>query len=727
MKKLFLAASAIALVSACGSNEEDTQQTAAPAANADATAQVEDVVVDNMPNYGPDGLDRSTWDTTTKPGDDFFRYANGAWYDAFEIPADKSSFSAFTVLSDMSEARIKLIIDELAAATPPVDTLEGKIAAYYNAHLDTDTINARGMEPVQPYLDTIAAIETREDLIRVFGTPGFASPFGGGVSIDAKQPDTHIVYMGQSGLTLPTRDYYLDDTEKNLALREGLVDYITIVLNEAGFDDAEGAAQRILALETEMAKVSWDRTLRRNRDLTYNKVTLDELRALDANVDFDAFLAAGMIEGQTDFVVSTMPPTEEELAELDLTEEQRANLALGFPSSVALAGSQPIDVWKEWLAFKFINSNTSVLPSVIDEASFDLFGKQLRGQPEQRERWKRSVSAVQGALGEGIGKVYVERYFPPENKAAMDELIVNLRKAMAVNLSDLEWMGEETRVEARSKLEKFTPKIGYTEKFETYDDLEVEAGKAFENARAAAMWRYRDNIAKLGQPIDTTEWGMLPQTVNAYYSPTRNEIVFPAAILQPPFFNISADPAVNYGAIGGVIGHEMGHGFDDQGSKSDGDGRLRNWWTDEDRAAFEARTNALVEQYNAFCPLEDACVNGRLSLGENIGDLGGLALAYRAYQMSLDTNGDGVVSEDEQAPVIDGLTGDQRFFLAWAQVWKGKFREDALRARLNRGPHSPNEFRVNGIVRNMDAWYEAFGVEEGDALYLPPEERIKIW
>ena len=390
--------------------------------------------------------------------------------------------------------------------------------------------------------------------------------------------------------------------------------------------------------------------------------------------------------------------------------------------------SASIEDWQAYLTAHFLSDHSNVLPKAIDDAAFEFYSKQLRGQEEQRPRWKRGVSAVEGAVGEAVGKVYAERYFPAENKAAMDELVANLRLAMADNLDEIDWMGEETKVQARDKLSKFTPKIGYTEKFETYDALTV-GDSAFENTMAANQWAFDDMLSQLGQPIDKTEWFMLPQTVNAYYSPNRNEIVFPAAILQPPFFNLDADPAINYGAIGGVIGHEIGHGFDDQGSKSDGDGVLRDWWTPEDKAAFVARTDALVGQYDQFCPLDDGetCVNGRLGLGENTGDLGGLSMAYKAYKLSLDTNGDGEISADEEAPVLGGLTGDQRFFMAWAQVWRNKYRDEALRQQLIRGPHSPPYYRVNGIVRNFDEWYEAFDVGPDHALYLPPEDRIRIW
>jgi putative endopeptidase len=423
---------------------------------------------------------------------------------------------------------------------------------------------------------------------------------------------------------------------------------------------------------------------------------------------------------QEAFIVRQVTPTDEEIAAQGLTPNQVEQLSGGGVARIMeIAQTGDLEAWKAWLTTRFLVAQSSVLPARIDDTVFAFYGATLNGQEVQRDRWKRAVSAVEGAVGEGVGKVYAARYFPPENKAAMDELVANLRRAMALNLADLEWMGDATREEARDKLDKFTPKIGYPATFETYDTLSVGAD-ALDNSLAVQAWALADNLAELGQPIDPDDWFMLPQTVNAYYSSTRNEIVFPAAILQPPFFNLSADPAVNYGAIGGVIGHEIGHGFDDQGSRSDGDGNLRNWWTAEDRANFEARTGALVNQYSQFCPLDEGttCVNGALGLGENIGDLGGLSMAYRAYQLHLD---------GQAAPVIDGLTGDQRFFIGWAQVWRYMAREDALRQRLVRGPHSPPRYRVNGVVRNLDEWYEAFGVTEDHDLYLPPEDRIRIW
>ena len=725
MKNLLLASAAALALAACGA--QNTSQTTETGEQTAATERV--VETSSRDDWGAFGLDLYSIKADVHPGDDFFNHVNGTWYDEFEIPSDQTRYGSFTLLREKSEQRVKFIIDDLAAAKPDPATLEGKVAAFYNAFVDTDAIEAAGMAPVQPYLDQIDAIETKEDLARAFATVGFSSPIGGGVSIDAKKTDENIFYIFQSGLGLGDRSYYIVDDEKNQEIRDGYIAFLTTVLEAAGSVDPADGAARILALETQIAEAHWDRTMNRNRDLTYNKLSKDELLALGGAFPIDAMLDEIGVADQAFFVVSQVMPSAEEIEELGLTEEQLEKISGGGIASIAqVMDSADLEDWKTYLKARFIASNASVLPSQIDDASFAFFSQQLRGQEEQRPRWKRGVSAVEGALGEAVGKVYADRYFPAENKAAMDELVANLRLAMADNLNEIDWMGEDTKVQARDKLSKFTPKIGFTEKFETYDTLSV-SNNAFENAQVADRWAFEDNLAQLGQPIDKTEWFMLPQTVNAYYSPTRNEIVFPAAILQPPFFNIDADPAINYGAIGGVIGHEIGHGFDDQGSKSDGDGVLRNWWTPEDKEAFVGLTDALVGQYNAFCPLDDGetCVNGRLGLGENTGDLGGLSMAYKAYKMSLDTNGDGEISADEEAPVLEGLTGDQRFFMAWAQVWRNKYREEALRQQLVRGPHSPPYYRVNGIVRNFDEWYEAFDVGPDHALYLPPEDRIRIW
>ncbi|GAB5459501.1 MAG: M13 family metallopeptidase [Henriciella sp.] len=730
MRNLLLAGVATSLLAACTTIQNDEAPTEAAAietvaAEAAEIASAEEqetrqVITVSRDDWGAFGLDLASLDTSVEPGDDFFRYVNGTWYDEFEMPADRTRYGSFTLLREKSEQRVKFIIDDLAAAKPDTATLEGKVAAYYNAYTDTDAIEVAGLAPAMPYLNRIKSINTRADLAKIFAATGFSSPVGGWVDVDSKQTDTYIFYITQSGLGLPDRDMYLTDDGENVETREGYLAYLTFLLEQAGYSDPADAAARVLALETEMAKAHWDRTVGRNRNLTYNKVSKAELLEMGGDFPIDLMLSDLKLDDQESFIVRQVTPDAAEIEALGLNEDQVEKISGGGVEGLfAVMNSASLDDWKAYLTAHFLSDHSGVLPEAIDQASFAFYSQQLNGQEEQRPRWKRGVSAVEGALGEAVGKVYAERYFPLENKAAMDELVANLRLAMAENLDQIDWMGEETKEQARDKLAKFTPKIGYTEKFETYDDLVVGDG-ALENTMAASEWAFEDMLSQLGQPIDKTEWFMLPQTVNAYYSPNRNEIVFPAAILQPPFFNIDADPAINYGAIGGVIGHEIGHGFDDQGSKSDGDGVLRDWWTAEDKAAFEARTDALVDQYNGFCPLDDGetCVNGRLGLGENTGDLGGLSMAYKAYKMSL--NG-------EEAPVIDGLTGDQRFFMAWAQAWRNKYREEALRQQLIRGPHSPPYYRVNGIVRNFDEWYEAFDVGPDHALYLPPEERIRIW
>jgi len=723
MKTSNLLIPAALLLSACGEQASDPKP-------AETKVKPDREIITSSPDvWGDWGIDLSVRNPDLHPGDDFFMHVNGLWYDSFELPADKTRYGSFNLLAEKSEQQIRFIIEDLAAEKPALDTAEGKVAAMYNAFLDTDAINAAGLATAQPYLDRIDAIETREDLATLFGTPGFSSPVSGYVWVDAKDPDTYIPQMGISGLGLPDRDYYLKTDEKSERIKMQYVALLTFLLDQAGEPEPAGMATRIMALETELASAHWDRATSRNRELTYNKLNRAELIETAGDFPVTAMLSASQLADQDSFIIAQMPPTEEELAAAGLSpDEASSKLGGGVPAAFSLANTYDLDVWKAYLKAHLLSSNSAVLPAEIDQAVFDFYGTALRGQPEQRPRWKRAVSAIEGTLGEAVASVYVARHFPAENKAAMDELVGNLRDAMRSNLAELDWMSETTRVKAAEKLSKFNPKIGYPETFETYESLSL-GSNAFENAMAAERWAFEDSITRLGTEPDRNEWFMTPQTVNAYYNPSYNEIVFPAAILQPPFFNISADPAVNYGAIGGVIGHEIGHGFDDQGSKYSGDGVLENWWTPTDRSAFDQLGDTLVAQYNRFCPLEegDPCVNGRLSLGENIGDLGGLSLAYRAYQISLDSNQDGRISETEQAPILDGLTGDQRFFMAWAQVWRSKYRDEALRQQLLTGPHSPPYYRANGIVRNFDEWYEAFGVTETHALYLPEEERVRIW
>ena len=726
MRHLMLGAAAIALLTACGQGKASTDTAEltvaeAPVINADGKyVTAEGLELSTPDTWGQWGVNLDNVKTGVNPGDDFFVYVNGKWLDTFEIPSDRTRYGSFTLLAEKSEQRVRKIIDELAAAKPDPATLEGKVAGIYNAYLDTAAIEAKGLTPAQPFLDRIQAMETREDLAKVFAANGFTVPVGGWVDVDSKQTDQYIFYITQAGLGMGDRDYYLVDNDKNTELRAAYKAMLSSLLAAAGYDDADAAADKVIAVETEIAKAHWDRAAGRNRNLTYNKVTKDELIALGGAFPTATLIDAMDLGDQAAFVVRQVTPTAEEIAENGLDADQLAKVSGGgVPGLFKVMQTAPMDQWKAYLTAHLLIDTSDVLPASIDDAVFDFYGKTLSGQEEQRERWKRGVDAVENSVGEAVGKVYAARYFPAENKAAMDQLVANLRVALSGNLESLDWMGAATKAEAEAKLNLFTPKIGYPEKFETYDSL-VVSDDAFANHMAVNAWAYQDMLSDLGQPIDRTEWGMLPQTVNAYYSPNRNEIVFPAAILQPPFFNLSADPAVNYGAIGAVIGHEIGHGFDDQGAKSDGTGMLRNWWTAEDEANFKAKTGALVAQYNAFCPFDDGetCVNGALTLGENIGDLGGLSMAYKAYHLSLDGKAD---------KVIDGLTGDQRFFMSYAQVWRSKYREEASRRQMLTDPHSPPNYRVNGIVRNFDAWYAAFGVTPDNALYLPPEQRIRIW
>jgi putative endopeptidase len=673
-------------------------------------------------SFGEWGFDPSLISQDIHPGDDFFAYANKKWLDANPLPPEFSRFGAFTLLGEKSTSDVKALVDELVAKdASDLTSDEKRIVDAHNAFLNTDAIDAAGLAPAQPYLNKIIAAGSLAQLASLWGEPGMPAPIGGFVNVDAKQPDRYVAYIGSGGMGLPDRDYYTDESEKGREIQKLYKEYLAFLFGEAGYADPANAAAAVYAFEERIAReVAWDRTVSRNRDLTYNAVSKDEMRAMAGDIPVDQIMAKIGFDKSPIYVVGTIPPSDERAKELGLTEETLAKIGKGLPGMFEVLGDTPIATLQAWSIKEFLSDNASVLPSRFDKASFEFYGKKLRGTPEQRPRWKRAIGATENALGELVGKSYVERYFPPENKAAMDELVGNLRIAMAQSIDEITWMSDATKEEARAKLKSFDPKIGYRDNLETYEGLEISGTDPLANSIASSEWSLKDNIAKLGKPIDRTEWFMLPQTVNAYYNPTKNEIVFPAAILQQPFFGVNADIAVNYGAIGGVIGHEIGHGFDDQGSKSDGTGKLRNWWTEEDRKAFDERGDKLVAQYSSFCPFDEGetCVNGRLTLGENIGDVGGLSLAYRAYK---------IATKDMDVPVIDGFTGDQRFFLAWAQVWRSAQREENYRLRLKTGVHSPEEYRTNGPVRNMDAWYEAFGVNKDHAMYIPPEDRVRIW
>jgi len=672
----------------------------APVASSSDTRET--VLANAKPELGDFGVDLSQQDPNTKPGDDFFRFANGKWLDEFELPADRSNYGSFSVLGDRSDERVNTIIEELSAAEPAADTIEQKISDYYLSYMNTEVLDERGIGPLREKLQQLSAIDSRAALIEALGRSQLdatASPFGWYVGADRRDPDRHQLVLSLGGIGLPDRDYYLLDTEQYVSVRNEYVAHIERMLGFAGIENAAEKAQAVLALETAFAENLWPRADRRNRDLTFNPMTYTEFKAAYPNMDWDAYWAAAGISEIEDLNVSY--PT-------------------AMAPIIALLDSVAVEDWVSYMSYQHISNLASVLSQEIDNENFHFYSTVLNGVPEQRQRWERGVERVGSlnSLGEAVGQIYVQKHFPEAAKQQMQGLVENLRTALANSIASLDWMGEETKNEARLKLESFRPKIAYPDEWRDLSAIEISRDDLFANARSVREFNYADEISRLGKPTNREEWGMTPQTVNAYYNSSFNEIVFPAGILQPPFFDPAADMAVNYGGIGAVIGHEMGHGFDDQGSKSDSLGVQRNWWTDDDRANFEKLTTALAAQYDQFEPVPGYFVDGNFTLGENIGDVGGLSLAYRAYKLSLD---------GEEAPVIDGLTGDQRFFLSWAQVWQRKYREDALIQRLTSDPHSPSEFRVNGVVRNFDEWYEAFDVQPEDALYLAPEDRVRIW
>lgn len=673
-------------------------------------------------HFGSWGIDLSQLDPAIVPGDDFFAHVNAKWIAANPIPPEHGRYGAFTMLGEKSLADIRALVDELVVAREnhAPGSVEARIVDSYQAYLDQRAIDKAGLKPARPYLGAIRAADNLDALSQLFGRPGFPSPLGAWIMVDDRQPDRYITGIGAGGLGLPDRDYYLKTDEKSVAIQEKYRAFLTFLLGKAAYADPAAAAQAVYDLEYRFAELDWDRTMSRNRDLTYNKLSAADLAALSGPFPLAKMLEPAGLADVPEFVVWQLPPDDEKAEKLGLSAKERAKIGGGLPVMFKVLAETPPAVLQAWMVAHFLSDNADVLPSDIDRADFKFFGKALKGQEEQRPRWKRAINTVESQLGEVLGETYVARHFPPASKAAMLDLVENLKAALTESLAENTWMDAGTKAEAMTKLGLFTTKIGYPDSFETYNGLEIRAGQPLANAMAAAQWGWQDELSKLNGPIDRNEWYMLPQTVNAYYDPSKNEIVFPAAILQPPFFSPNADPAVNYGAIGAVIGHEIGHGFDDQGAKSDGTGLMRDWWSKSDLAAFTLLGNRLARQYDALCPLDEGktCVNGRFTLGENIGDLGGLSLAYRAYHMSLD---------GKPAPIIDGLSGDQRFFLAWAQVWRSANREDTLRQRLVTDPHSPEQYRVNGVVRNMDEWYAAFGVTPADALYLPPEQRVRIW
>jgi putative endopeptidase len=688
MKALLACSITLVLLAACG--QDPAPQVGGGVDAPDSAAAVvshSGVLVENM-------------DTAVAPGEDFNAYVNGGWMATAEIAPDRPSNSVGLDVHEQATENVRIIIEESAEGDFAKGTAEQKVGDLYASYMDMDTRNALGATPLKREFEAINSLEDYTDLAVYFAEVnklGVGVPFVLGQYVDFKNPNSYMMYTYQSGLGLPDREYYFDESERGQEIRAKYVAHVEKMFGLAGLDNGKQAAETIMALETRLASEQMLKEDTRDMVALYNKIPLAELPELMPDFAWDAYLEAAQVSFIDGLVVT----------QLDYTRALNDIIT-----------STPMETWKTYLQWKVLNTAAGLLNEELDNQNFDFYSRTLNGVEQQLPMWKRGVSLVNGNLGEVVGKVYVSRHFPPQAKERMMELVDNLILAYEQSINGLDWMGEETRAQALDKLSKFAPKIGYPDEWKDYSSLTIEPDDLLGNMRRSALFVYQHNIDRQGGPVDRGEWQMTPQTVNAYYNPPLNEIVFPAAILQPPFFDLNADDAVNYGAIGAVIGHEIGHGFDDSGSTFDGDGVLRNWWTDEDRAEFEARTARLVEQYSQFKPFEDLAVNGEFTLGENIGDLGGLAIALKAYHLSLD---------GEAAPVLDGFTGEQRVFIGYAQGWRGIQRPESLREQINTDPHSPRQYRVNGVVRNIPEFYEAFEVSEEDALYVPPEERVKIW
>jgi putative endopeptidase len=682
MRQLAFGALVAASLAACGKSTE----TAAPQPAAAA------------PKAMASGIDKAQFDPSVRLQDDFYRHVNGIWLKNNPVPPDKSNYGAFTKLADDAEKQLREIIEQAAAkADKKPGSDEQKVGDYYAAFMNEALADELGLEPLGAELARIDAIDDRKALGAEFARlsrigvnliPGY-------IDTDAKDSSQYIIYLFQGGTGLPDRDFYLEDDAKFAEIRAKYEAHIGNLLGLAGIDDADAKAEAIMALETRLAEKQWTKVDSRDAEKTYNKYAFEDLPELMPGFDWPAYIDGSGIRKSPGLVISQ--PSFFEAFDRELQKTDLATI-------------------KAWMKWNLLSTYAPFLSKPFVDENFAFYGTTLNGISELKPRWKRGVDTTEAALGEVLGRIYVAKYFPPQAKARMEELVANLVKAYEASIKELDWMSEETKQKALVKLSKFTPKIGYPNKWKDYSKLEVRADDLVGNIMRSNQVEHERQVAKLGGPIDRDEWFMTPQTVNAYYNPGMNEIVFPAAILQPPFFDMSAEDAVNYGGIGAVIGHEIGHGFDDQGSKYDGDGNLVSWWTEDDRKRFEERTRALIAQYDAYEALPGEHVNGAFTIGENIGDLGGLSIAYKAYRMS-----------HPDAPVIDGLSGDQRVFMGWAQVWRRNYTEANLLQRLKSDPHSPSEFRCNGIVRNIPEWYTAFGVTEHDALYLAPEQRVKIW
>jgi putative endopeptidase len=688
------AASALALPS----QQAAAQSSAATLAPAPAAALAAlDVASPDVatPRYGAWGYDETGRDTSVSPGTDFFRYANGTWFDREQIPADRTRFGNFDKLIVLSENRNRLLIEQ-AAAGQLTDHDAMKVGDAYKAFMDEARIERLGAQPLSPDLDLIRGERTREDVAAVMGRVGFQSAiFDMSIDADAKDPNRYTVDIDVGGLGLPDRDYYLKpefaDKKKDYQT------YVAGLLKEIGWTDPDAAAQAVVDFETRMAAASWPREDERDPLKTYNPMAVSDLATYAPGFDFKTFLAS---------------------AELGSLDRIVLNANTAFPKFTAIYAATPVETLKAWQAFHLVDAAAPFLSDRFVQARFAFRSHDLAGQPQIQPRWKRGVGFVNGALGEAVGRLYVAQYFTPDAKAKMDALVGHLKDALNARLERVDWMSPETRAKAVEKLSEFTVKIGYPAEWRDYSALTVRPDDLYGDAERAAIFEWERQVKRMNGPVDKLEWGMTPQTVNAYYNTSNNEIVFPAAILSPPFFDPSADPAINYGGIGAVIGHEMTHAFDDQGRKYNGEGRLADWWTTDDAAKFQVRADRLGAQYSSFEPLPGAHIKGQLTMGENIADLGGVLVALDAYHASL---------HGQPAPVIDGLTGDQRFFLGFAQIWREKIRDDTLREELVSDRHSPSRYRVDGTLRNVDAWYQAFDVKAGDPMYVAPDQRVRIW
>jgi predicted metalloendopeptidase len=647
------------------------------------------------------GLDPASFDKTVRPQDDLFQYVNGAWLRSTSIPADKASYGAFDILFDKSQADLRTIVEEAARSTGKTPGSDAqKIGDFYDSFMNEARADQLGLTPLKGELDAIDAMTTKTDVAKQFARffkLNLINPVVGYVDGDAQEPGKDILYVYQGGLGLPDRDYYIKDDDKLKEYREKYTGFVSNILGQAGDPAANKSAREIYLLEARLARAQWTNVENRDAVKTYNKVAVADLAKQFPGFDWATWTSELGIAGAPAIVVS------------------QPSYLKTFAATV---NELPVDAWKPYLKASLLNGFAPYLNKSMVDAEFGFYTMTLRGVKEQQPRWKRGVNAVNANLGEMLGKLYVDRFFKPEAKARMEALVGNLHEAYRQGIDRLEWMGPETKKQAQEKLAKFTPKIGYPNKWRDYSKLEIKKDDLVGNMTRAFINENNYQLAKVGKPIDPEEWGMTPQTINAYYNPVRNEIVFPAAILQPPFFNLDADDAINYGGIGAIIGHEMGHGFDDQGRRYDSTGALRDWWTKTDEAEYQKRAKILVDQYNEFEPLKGVHVNGELTLGENLADLTGLVISHQAYLLSL---------KGQPAPAIDGLTADERFYLGWAQAWKQKERDDSLRQQLLTNVHSPDPVRANAPVRNIPEFYATFGVKEGDGMYLPAEKRVKIW